>query len=105
MKTRIMSYMPENNPVKFALWQGGNNLSNLLDPTSTVPCPFAITLTTELDVQAKSQNEAVRKFATNDKRANSPFGKWVPGLKRPPVSGTGCVSDCLPGSRRWRATV
>lgn len=82
MKTRIMSYMPEKNPVKFALWQGGNNLSNLLDPTSTVPCPFAITLTTELDVQAKSQNEAVRKFATNDKRANSPFGKWVPGVKK-----------------------
>lgn len=82
VKTRIMSYMPEKNPVKFALWQGGNNLSNLLDPTSTVPCPFAITLTTELDVQAKSQNEAVRKFATNDKRANSPFGKWVPGVKK-----------------------
>lgn len=80
-RTRIMSFMPEKNPEKFALWQGGNNLSNLLDPGSTVPCPFAITLTTELDPQAKSQNEAVRKFATNDKRANSPFGKWVPGVK------------------------
>lgn len=82
VRTRIMSYMPEKNPVKFALWQGGNNLSNLLDPTSTVPCPFAISLTTALDPQAKSQNEAVRKFATNDKRANSPFGKWVPGVKK-----------------------
>lgn len=82
VKTRIMSYMPEKNPTRFALWQGGNNLSNLLDPTSTVPCPFAISLTTALDPQAKSQNEAVRKFATNDKRANSPFGKWVPGVKK-----------------------
>ncbi len=81
ISTRIMSFMPEKNPEQFALWQAGNNLSNLLDPGSTVPCPFAITLTTELEPQAKSQNEALRKFATNDKRANSPFGKWVPGVK------------------------
>lgn len=80
-RTRIMSFMPEKNPDMFALWQAGNNLSNLLEPGSTVPCPFAITLTTELDAQAKSQNEAVRKFAINDKRAHSPFGKWVPGVK------------------------
>lgn len=79
--TRIMSFMPEKNPERFALWQGGNNLSNLLDPGSTVPCPFAITLTTEVEDQARCQNEALRKFASNDKRANSPFGKWVPGVK------------------------
>ncbi|WP_259272742.1 TraC family protein, partial [Klebsiella pneumoniae] len=36
---------------------------------------------TEVESQAKSQNEALRKFATNDKRANSPFSKWVPGVK------------------------
>ncbi|KML22957.1 conjugal transfer protein TraC [Leclercia adecarboxylata] len=80
-QTRILNFMPEKNPEVFALWQGGNNLSNLLDPGSTVPCPFAITLTVSVDEQAKSQNEAVRKFASNDKRANSPFGKWVPGVK------------------------
>ena len=81
VQTRIMNFMLEKNPETFALWQGGNNLSNLLDPGSTVPCPFAITLTVEVDPQAKSQNEAMRKFATNDKRANSPFSKWVPGVK------------------------
>ncbi|WP_058914195.1 type IV secretion system protein TraC [Entomohabitans teleogrylli] len=79
--TRIMNFMLEKNPEQFCLWQGGNNLSNLLDPASSVPCPFAITLTVEVDEQAKSQNEAVRKFATNDKRANSAFAKWVPGVK------------------------
>ncbi len=103
-RTRIMSFMPEKNPEKFALWQGGNNLSNLLDPGSTVPCPFAITLTTELDPQAKSQNEAVRKFATNDKRANSPFGKWVPGVKAAAREWDGLRSRLSKGSRRWPGT-
>lgn len=80
-KTRMINFMLAQNPQDFRLWQGGNNLSNLLDPASTVPCPFAITLTVEVEDQAKCQNEAIRKFATNDKRANSPFGKWVPGVK------------------------
>lgn len=81
VRTRILNFELAKNPLKFALWQGGDNLSNLLDPGSTVPCPFAITLTVELEPQARSQGEATRKFATNDKRANSAFGKWFPGVK------------------------
>lgn len=81
VRTRIMNFDLAKNPEQFALWQGGNNLSNLLDPGSTVPCPFAITLTVEVENQAKSQTEATRKFGVNDKRANSPFGKWFPKVK------------------------
>ncbi|MEK8099208.1 DUF5934 domain-containing protein [Morganella morganii] len=81
-RTRILNYALEKNPVRFALWQGGDNLSNLLDPASTVPCPFAITLTTEVEDLVASQNEANRKFVTNDSRANSKYASWIPGVKQ-----------------------
>lgn len=81
-RTRILSYALEKNPSRFALWQGGDNLSNLLDPASTVPCPFAITLTTEIEDLVSSQNEANRKFITNDSRANSKYASWIPGVKQ-----------------------
>lgn len=81
-RTRILNYALEKNPVRFALWQGGDNLSNLLDPASTVPCPFAITLTTEVEDLVASQNEANRKFMTNDSRANSKYASWIPGVKQ-----------------------
>lgn len=81
-QTRIMNFMLEKNPSQFGLWQSGDNLSNLLDPASTVSCPFAITLTVEVEDLVKTQNEAGRKFTTNNSRANSKYVNWVPGVKR-----------------------
>lgn len=81
-KTRILNYMLEKNPTKFALWQTGDNLSNLLDPAATITCPFAITLTVAVEDLVKNQNEANRKFTTNNSRANSKYVNWVPGVKR-----------------------
>lgn len=81
-RTRILSYALEKNPTRFALWQSGDNLSNLLDPASTVPCPFAITLTTEVEDLVSSQNEANRKFISSESRANSKYASWIPGVKK-----------------------
>ncbi|HHD7739135.1 TPA: type IV secretion system protein TraC [Providencia rettgeri] len=81
-QTRIMNYMLEKNPTQFALWQTGDNLSNLLDPASSVSCPFAITMTVYVEDLVKTQNEAKKKFITNNSRANSKYINWVPGVKR-----------------------
>ncbi|MDH2371671.1 type IV secretion system protein TraC [Providencia rettgeri] len=81
-QTRIMNYMLEKNPTQFALWQTGDNLSNLLDPASSVSCPFVITVSVYVEDLVKTQNEAKKKFITNNSRANSKYINWVPGVKR-----------------------
>ncbi|CAG9435572.1 type IV secretion system protein TraC [Providencia alcalifaciens] len=81
-QTRIMNYMLEKNPTQFALWQTSDNLSNLLDPASSVSCPFAITMTVYVEDLVKTQNEANKKFTVNNSRANSKYVSWVPGVKR-----------------------
>ncbi|EAY0560434.1 type IV secretion system protein TraC [Salmonella enterica] len=82
-RTRILNYMLEKNPEKpFALWQTGDNISNVTDPLCTVACPFVITLALEVQDQAATQREANRKFMSADKKANSPFAKFVPSVKR-----------------------
>lgn len=79
---RILNYQLEKNPDEFFLWQGGDNLSRVLDPTCSIACPFVITLALEVEDQAKTQLEANTKFMGLDKKANSPFSKWVPGVKQ-----------------------
>ncbi|MEQ5735471.1 type IV secretion system protein TraC [Providencia alcalifaciens] len=81
-QTRIMNYMLEKNPTQFALWQTGDNLSNLLDPASSVSCPFVITVSVYVEDLVKTQNEAKKKFITNNSRANSKYINWGPGVKR-----------------------
>lgn len=81
-KTRILNYSLVKNPQRFALWQGGDNLSNLLDPAASVSCPFAITLTLEVEDLVRTQNEAMTKAATYSKRAESKYAGWVPGVKQ-----------------------
>lgn len=80
--TRILNYSLAKNPQRFALWQGGDNLSNLLDPAASVSCPFAITLTLEVEDLVRTQNESMTKSATFNKRAESKFSSWVPGVKQ-----------------------
>ncbi|HHR5944742.1 TPA: type IV secretion system protein TraC [Providencia alcalifaciens] len=81
-QTRILNYLLEKNPSQFALWQTGDNLSNVLDPASSIPCPFAITLSVFVEDLVKTQNEANKKFTVNNSRANSKYVSWVPGVKR-----------------------
>ncbi|HHR6502985.1 TPA: type IV secretion system protein TraC [Providencia alcalifaciens] len=81
-RTRILNYSLVKNPQRFALWQGGDNLSNLLDPAASVSCPFAITLTLEVEDLVRTQNESMTKSATATKRADSKFSSWVPGVKQ-----------------------
>ncbi|UCQ29563.1 type IV secretion system protein TraC (plasmid) [Edwardsiella tarda] len=82
-RTRILNYMMEKNPEKpYALWQMGDNISNVCDPLCSIPCPFVMTLALEVEEQAGTQREANRKFIQLDKKANSPFAKFVPGVKK-----------------------
>lgn len=79
-KTRIMNFMLEENPDLFMLWQGGDNISNLLSPDLSVASPFVLTMTLEAEDQVQAQNEATRKFFDLDKKANSPYGKVFPAV-------------------------
>lgn len=81
-RTRILNYSLAKNPSRFALWQAGDNLSNLLDPAASVSCPFAITLTVEVEDLVKTQNESLRKAGMYGKQANSKYAGWVPSVKR-----------------------
>lgn len=82
-RTRILNFMLEKNPEKpYALWQMGDNISNVTDPLCTISCPFVMTLTLEVEEQAGTQREANRKFIQLDKKANSPFAKFVPSVKK-----------------------
>ena len=82
-RTRILNFMLEKNPEKpYALWQMGDNISNVTDPLCTISCPFVMTLALEVEEQAGTQREANRKFIQLDKKANSPFAKFVPSVKK-----------------------
>ncbi|HHQ4545262.1 TPA: type IV secretion system protein TraC [Aeromonas veronii] len=78
--TRIMNFMLEENPDLFMLWQGGDNISNLLSPDLSIASPFVLTMTLEAEEQVQCQNEATRKFFDLDKKANSPYGKVFPSV-------------------------
>lgn len=79
-RTRIMNFMLESNPDLFMLWQGGDNICNLLSPDLCVASPFVITMTLEAEDQVKTQHEAIAKFLDLEKKANSPYGKLFPGV-------------------------
>lgn len=81
-KARVMSFMMENEPDLFMLWQGGDNISNLLNPDLTISQPFIITFTMMAEAQVSSQREATAKYMDADKKANSPYAKLFPGVVR-----------------------
>ncbi|WP_339056747.1 type IV secretion system protein TraC [Candidatus Regiella endosymbiont of Tuberolachnus salignus] len=80
--TRVMNFMLESNPDLFFLWQGGDNISNLLSPDLSIASPFIMTFILEAEDQVKTQNEATRKFIDLDKKANSPYAKLFPSVGR-----------------------
>lgn len=81
MKTaRAMNFMLDGNPDLFLLWQGGDNISNLLNPDLSIPFPFVLTFTIEAEDQVAAQNEANRKFLDLDSKSKGSLVKLLPGL-------------------------
>lgn len=79
-RTRIMHFLLEHNPDLFFLWQGGDNIANLLSPDLCVASPFVLTMTLEAEDQVSTQREATTKFFDLDKKAQSPYAKFFPGV-------------------------
>lgn len=77
-RARVMNFMLEKNPEMFALWQGGDNICNLLSNDLSISCPFVITMTLIVEDQASAQMEANRKFMDLDKRARTSYAKFFP---------------------------
>lgn len=76
--SRLTNFMLDKNPRQFMLWQGGDNISNLLTPMNTISDPFVVTFIIEPEEQAASQTEATRKYLNKDKVANSTMAKILP---------------------------
>ena len=81
-KARVMNFMLEHNPDIFMLWQGGDNISNLLNPDLTISSPFIITFIMVAEDQVNSQREATTKYMDADKKAGTPYAKIFPGVTR-----------------------
>lgn len=79
---RVMNFMLEKNPDMFMLWQGGDNISNLLSPDLSISCPFIVTMTLLVEEQEAAQNEANLKFMERDKKANTSYAKLLPNVKQ-----------------------
>ena len=79
-RARVMNFMLEHNPDVFMLWQGGDNISNLLSPDLTIANPFVITFTMMAEDQAGSQREATGKYMDADKKATTPYAKLFPNV-------------------------
>ncbi|SMG60313.1 type IV secretion system protein TraC [Cedecea sp. NFIX57] len=77
---RAINFLLDKNPDLFLLWQGGENISNLLNPDLSIPFPFVLTFTLEAEDQVATQNEANRKFLDLDRKAASTLAKLLPNL-------------------------
>ncbi|WP_439126962.1 type IV secretion system protein TraC [Rosenbergiella collisarenosi] len=80
--SRIVGLNINKNPKSFALWQGPDNLHNLLSPSFGISCPFVINFTIEVDEQVASQSEAFRKEQDLAKKANSAYQKLFPSTQK-----------------------
>lgn len=81
-RARVMNFMLEHNPDLFMLWQGGDNISNLLSPELTLASPFIMTLTLEAEDQVATQREATSKYLDRDKKAQTPYAKLFPNVAK-----------------------
>ncbi|OIX90666.1 type IV secretion system protein TraC [Pantoea sp. Ae16] len=81
-RARVMNFQLEHNPDIFMLWQGGDNISNLLNPDLTISAPFVMTFIMVAEEQVSSQREATAKYMDADKKANTPYAKLFPGVAR-----------------------
>lgn len=77
-RARVMNFMLEKNPEMFALWQGGDNISNLLSTDLTISCPFVMTLSLVVEDQASTQTEANMKYLDLEKRTRTSYVKFFP---------------------------
>lgn len=80
-KARLTNFMIQRNPEMFMLWQGGDNISNLLNPALSIAEPFVITFIIEPEDQAKTQVEATRKFLNLEKVKDTPLAKLLPRIR------------------------
>lgn len=81
-RARVMNFLLEHNPDVFMLWQGGDNISNLLNPELTISSPFVITFVMVSEDQVNSQREATTKYMDADKKSNTPYAKLFPSVTR-----------------------
>lgn len=90
-RARVMNFMLEKNPEIFALWQGGDNISNLLSTDLTISCPFVMTLSLVVEDQASTQTEANMKYLDLEKRTRTSYVKFFPNTANEAREWGSCV--------------
>ncbi|MBL2334544.1 type IV secretion system protein TraC, partial [Klebsiella pneumoniae] len=72
----------DKNPAIHYLWQNGNIVTDLLNPSKGIHCPFVFTMLLITEEQMKSQGEANNKFLALDSRVNTSYAKYIPATRR-----------------------
>lgn len=81
-KSRSVTMHLDSNPHEHYLWQNGNLITDLTDPSRGISYPFIFNMTVSTADQVKSNGEANRKFWDLEKKANSSFAKFIPSTLR-----------------------
>ncbi|EIV7913043.1 MULTISPECIES: type IV secretion system protein TraC [Enterobacteriaceae] len=80
--SRMVSMNLDKNPAIHYLWQNGNIVTDLLNPSKGIHCPFVFTMLLITEEQMKSQGEANNKFLALDSRVNTSYAKYIPATRR-----------------------
>lgn len=95
----IQNFNVENYPENFALWQAGDNIGKILEPSLQLSCPVNINLHLRALDKTKSAERAQTQFMLNDKKANSSIARVLLDIGRKHKEWT-WLREILTGSER-----
>lgn len=78
-KQHVVSLSLKSLPEETALWRQADNFANIFKVNNSIPCPFVIRVGFKVLPQEKSKMRALRKTTDLERKANSPYAKWIPG--------------------------
>lgn len=78
----VQNFNVDNYPLQPALWQIGENVGRMLEPTMQLSCPVIINLHMTAYSKAKSYEKAQKNFLLKDSKANGPIARVMPDLKK-----------------------
>ena len=76
----IQNYNVESYPEQVALWQAGENIGKILEPSMQPSCPIIINHHLRSIDKTKSYERALTQCLRTEKKANSPLARLLPSL-------------------------
>lgn len=79
--TKITNLSIRALPDEFSLWEAPDNFFNVFRSSQAVKCPFLISIHLRLVPQANAKTKSQSMYLNIDKKANSPYAKYISGTK------------------------